>query len=422
MNWQKTFFIWLGLACAILTHAQYTTRAWSNNIKSVQIANYNRTPLYPVVNLADNESVVLTFDDLNTDAATYSYRVVHCNANWQKSTLQESEYMDGFFTNYIDQTETSFNTYFSYNHYELTLPNSNWQFKISGNYAIEVFQDNNQDSPVLTACFSVVDPQVTIAAQATARTNLSYQNTYQQVNIDVDYGQFSIKDPYNEVITVVEQNRRADNKVVLTQADYTQRNQLSYLNNPQLIFEAGNEYRVFDISSEKVLSERVESIDYFQPYFHATLYPDEIRSKRQYDYLQDVNGRYLVNVQFSDHSQTDGDYYFTHFSLPVEQPFWEQDVYIIGELTGNTLSADARMTYHPQKGRYEKTLLLKQGGYNYQYLVVPKGKTKGTLQPIEGNFWQTQNEYAIYVYYRPFGSKYDRLIGFSTTTANAPTY
>ena len=403
-------------------HAQYTTRSFASNIKSVQIANYDRNPLYPVIDLNSDEHVVLSFDDLNADAASYSYRITHCTALWQKSNLQESEYMNGFTINYIDQNETSFNTYFNYDHYALTLPNENCQITVSGNYVIEVFKDNEQDSPVLTACFSVVEPNINILPEATARTNISYQQTYQQVNIDIDYSQFDINDPYNEILVVVEQNRRQDNRVILTTPDYTGRNTMRFINNNQLIFEAGNEYRVFDISSEKVLSERVESIDYFKPYFHATLYPDELRSEHQYQYLEDVNGRYKINVQFSDQSQTDGDYYFTHFSLPIEQPFANQDVYLMGELTGNRIGADARMTYNPATRCYEKTLLLKQGGYNYLYLVAERNKLTGTLQPIEGNFWQTQNEYAIYVYHRPFGAKYEKLIGFSTVTTNSKTY
>lgn len=422
MNWLKTFLLLVGLAWMLPAHAQYTTRSFKSNIKSVQIANYSKYPLHPVVSLNEDEQLLLSFDDLSAEAATYSYRIVHCDANWQPSHLQESEYLDGFSTNYIDEVETSFNTYFTYNHYELPIPNANWRYKISGNYAIEVYQDNDDNKLVLTACFRVVDPQVSILAQATARTNISYQGNYQQVNIDVNYSDYSIKDPYNEVITVVTQNNRNDNLVVLTAPDYLERNKLRYLNNNKLIFEAGNQYRVFDISSEKILSERVESIDYFAPYYHATLFPDEIRSTKQYDYIQDVHGRYQVNVQFSDQSQTDGDYFFTHFSLPVDQPFFDQEVYLLGELTGNVLGADARMTYNAQKHCYEKTLLLKQGGYNYLYVTVPKDKRKCSLQPIEGNFWQTQNEYTVYVYHRPFGCKYDKLIGFSTVVANAATY
>jgi hypothetical protein len=330
--------------------------------------------------------------------------------------------MDGFFINYIDEVSTSSNTYFTYDHYRLTLPNDNWKFKISGNYAIEVFQDNDQERPVVTACFSVVDPKVNIHAQATARTNISYQKDFQQVNIDIDYSQYDIKDPLNEIWVEVTQNGRKDNRVLLSMADYIERQTLRYLNHPKLIFEAGNQYRVFDISSERILSDRIESIDYFKPYYHVTLFADEIRNNKQYDYIQDVHGRYMVNVQFSDYPDEEADYFFTHFSLPAEQPFWDSDVYIIGELTGNQLTPNGRMQYNAQKRQYEKTLLLKQGGYNYLYLVVPKQQAKGSLKPIEGNFWQTQNEYEIKVYHKPFGSKCDKLIGFTSITAGSSAY
>lgn len=423
MNWQKIFLFLFSLIGLSTVNAQiYSTRSWKENIKSVQIANYQRSPRYPVVDLESGEQITLTFDDLNSNATTYSYRVVHCSADWEKSTIQESEYMDGFFINYIDEVSTSSNTYFTYDHYRLTLPNDNWKFKISGNYAIEVFQDNDQERPVVTACFSVVDPKVNIHAQATARTNISYQKDFQQVNIDIDYSQYDIKDPLNEIWVEVTQNGRKDNRVLLSMADYIERQTLRYLNNPKLIFEAGNQYRVFDISSERILSDRIESIDYFKPYYHVTLFADEIRNNKQYDYIQDVHGRYMVNVQFSDYPDEEADYFFTHFSLPAEQPFWDSDVYIIGELTGNQLTPNGRMQYNAQKRQYEKTLLLKQGGYNYLYLVVPKQQAKGSLKPIEGNFWQTQNEYEIKVYHKPFGSKCDKLIGFTSITAGSSAY
>lgn len=419
MPLKKLTILALGWLCTFATYAQtYYTQSLKDNIKSVQIGNHYQSPVFPVVALGSDDKITLRFDDVLCNATTYSYRIVHCNANWQASSLQETEYMRGFSTNYIDSPAPSNSAYYAYDHYQLQLPNDDWQYTISGNYAIEVFDDNASDKPVLTACFSVVDPKVGIKATASARTYVSFQKDWQQVDIDIDYSQYDIKDPLNEIIVVVTQNGRTDNQATLTTADYNQQHTLRYLNNPKLLFEAGNQYRVFDISSERILSERIEEISYFKPYFHATLYPDENRRQQAYDFWQDVHGRYLVHVQFSDQSDLDADYFFTHFSLPVDEPFFNSEVYILGEFTDNKLGSKARMQYNPQKGQYEKTLLLKQGGYNYLYVVAPKGSSKASTLPIEGNHWQTQNEYDIKVYHRPFGSKSDKLIGFTTLIAN----
>ena len=420
---RKLLFILFTLCTSIVCAQTYNTESFKKNIKSVQINNYFKAPHYPVMSLEEDEFVTLKFDDLSNKEETYTYKIVHCNANWENSNLSESEYLDGFYTGYISPKSTSTNTYFPYSHYELNFPNEDSRPIISGNYAILIYEDNNE-LPILSACFSVVEPKVALKAQSTPLTVLSYKDSYQQVDIEVDYADYNISQPANEIKILVRQNQRTDNQVYLTDANYYEHKKFKYSNNKNLIFEAGNDYRSFDISSEYILSEQVESIEYFKPYFHATLYPDVYRKPKEFYYHPDVNGRYIVNLQNSWGSDSEADYYFTHFSLPAEEPFFNASVYIIGELTGNKLSSDGLMKYNPQTKAYEKDLLLKQGGYNYLYAVVPHGSTTTALYKnnntkvmdiVEGNAWETENEYAIYVYHRPFGSRYDKLIAFGST-------
>ena len=409
---------------ACIAHAQtYYTQSLKKNIKSVQINNYFKAPNYPVISLEEDEYVTLKFDDLSSKEEIYTYKIVHCSATWQSSNLSESEYLDGFYSGYISPKNSSTNTYFTYDHYELNFPNEDCKPTISGNYVILIYEDNNE-LPILSACFSVVEPKVALKAESTPLTVLSYKDTYQQVDIEVDYADYNISQPANEVKILVRQNQRTDNQVYLTDANYYEHKKFRYSNNKNLIFEAGNDYRSFDISSEYILSEEVESIEYFKPYFHATLYPDVFRKPREFYYHPDVNGRYIVNLQNSWDSDSEADYFFTHFSLPTEEPFFNANVYLIGEITGNKISNEGLMTYNPQTKAYEKDLLLKQGGYNYLYAVVPYGSTSTALyknnnikvmEAVEGNAWETENEYAIYVYHRPFGCRYDKLIAFGST-------
>jgi hypothetical protein len=425
---RKLLFILFSIVCASIgsatVYAQtYNTESLKKNIKSVQINNYFKAPNYPVISLEEDEFVTLKFDDLSNKEETYTYKIIHCTAEWKNSNLSESEYLDGFYTGYISPKNTSTNTYFPYCHYELNFPNEDCKPLISGNYAILIYEDNN-DLPILSACFSIVEPKVALNASATPLTVLSYKDTYQQVDIEVDYADYNISQPANELKILVRQNQRIDNQVILSDANYYEHKKVRFQNNKNLIFEAGNDYRSFDISSEYILSEQVESIEYFNPYFHATLYPDVFRKPKEYYYHPDVNGRYIVNLQNSWDSDSEADYYFTHFKLPVEEPFFNAQVYIIGEITGNKLSNEGLMKYNPQTKAYEKDLLLKQGGYNYLYAVVPYGFTSTALSKtnntqimgtVEGNAWETGNEYAIYVYHKPFGCRYDKLIAFSTT-------
>lgn len=421
-------FILFSIICAstgsATIYAQtYNTQSFKQNIRSVQIYNYFQKPYYPIISLDDNEAVTLKFDDLSNKEETYTYKIVHCNAMWESSNLSESEYLDGFYTGYISPKSTSTNTYFPYSHYELNFPNEDCRPTISGNYVILIYEDNNE-LPILSACFSVVEPKVALKAEVTPLTVLSYKDTYQQVDIEVDYADYNISQPTNEIKILVRQNQRLDNQVYITDANFYEHKKFRFVNNRNLLFESGNDYRSFDISSVYVLSDQVESIEYFQPYYHATLYPEVYRKPKEVYYHPDVNGRYIVNLQNSWESDSEADYFFTHFNLPAEEPFFNAEVYIIGELTGNKLSKEGLMTYNPQTKSYVKDLLLKQGGYNYLYAVVPYG-SKSTavnkngstkiMETIEGNAWETENEYSIYVYHRPFGSRYDKLVAFGST-------
>ncbi|OQA91953.1 MAG: hypothetical protein BWY27_00437 [Bacteroidetes bacterium ADurb.Bin234] len=411
------------IACMILTYSfadniVYETKSLNKNIKTVQIENFSRKPYYPIIELGGKDKVTLSFDDLSPEINTYSYSIIHCNADWTKSKLNEFQYLNGFDGGFIRNYESSVNTYFPYTHYTLTFPNEDVTCTISGNYIISVYPDNDKDNPVLTARFMVVESLVQINCTVSPITDISYKKDYQQMELSIDYPDYAINQPSTELKVIVQQNRRTDNQAVLTQPSFYEQHKINYKLNKNLIFEAGNEYREFDISSTRVISRQIESIAYFKPYYHATLYPDIIKSNKEYEYWQDIAGRYIINVQNSDYSETEGDYFFTHFSLAMEIPYLSGEIYILGDITGNRFDDNSRMQYNYQTGSYEKTLLLKQGGYDYMYAFVPFGEKKGSTKEIEGNKWETDNEYIVYVYHHPFGSIYDRLIGYQIVYSN----
>jgi hypothetical protein len=57
-------------------------------------------------------------------------------------------------------------------------------------------------------------------------------------------------------------------------------------------------------------------------------------------------------------------------------------------------------------------MLLKQGFYNYQYVFVKDGKQAYSFEEVEGNSYETENLYSIYIYHRTQGKYYDRLVGY----------
>lgn len=109
-------------------------------------------------------------------------------------------------------------------------------------------------------------------------------------------------------------------------------------------------------------------------------------------------------------SNIEADYVVAHFALEMPELI-NTDIFLDGDFTYRRFSPESRMIYNPATNCYEKNLLLKQGAYNYQYLAVPTGSMQGKTSIVEGNFYQTINEYIVMVYHRPPGSRYDRLVG-----------
>lgn len=388
------------------------TQSLSDNIHSVQIENYAKSPYYPMFELGSNEFVTLKFDDLNPEINTYGYKIIHCNSKWQPDDMSESQYIDGFTGSYIEY-EQSINTFVPYTHYKLTFPNEEASPTISGNYIIFVYNTEEPEKAVLTARFMVVESHVALKCSITGKTDIDVEKTHQQVNITIDYPEYEINQPASELKLIVTQNNRLDNVVTVEAPSFYERHSINYKMNQNLIFDAGNEFRTFDISSKYVLDHNVKSFEYFEPFYHVTLFPSAIKAGGPYESWQTVSGRYIINYQdATTDPDLEADYAFVHFSLPVENPFLDGKVYIMGELTGYKFNKASQMDYNYESGAYEKVLFLKQGGYNFLYAYLPNHHSTASMAPLEGDFWQTLNEYAVYVYYKPFGSLYERLIGY----------
>lgn len=406
---------WLltALCClpAVLNGQTYRTRILQPDYKTLQVNLTENWLAPPVIELENDRQIEISFDQLSHDVHYLSYSIVHCNADWTPSGLSELEYIDGFNTNPVEYAEPSFNTYIPYTHYKIALPNESVRFLVSGNYAVRVYPENQPDRPVLYACFSVVDNRVGIAATVTSRTDVGYNRGHQQVNFTVSHPQYPIRDPYSELKIIVTQNNRRDNEAVVKAPTYVGRNELVYEHNRDLIFEAGNEYRRFEMVSVRYAGLGVERIRFYDPFYHVTLFPATLRAGGNYTYDQTQFGRFYIRRSDAEDNELEADYFIVHFTLDYENPFIEGSIYINGELTHDIFDESSKMVYNFDTRRYEKEMMLKQGLYNYLYLFVPTGKTEGSPGLIEGNYYETMNEYMIKVYHRPQSERYDRLIG-----------
>jgi hypothetical protein len=397
----------------------YSDKIFKKEIKTVQIYRLGSELSDPTI-LLGLEQLKLSFDELSNEAKTYHYTFIHCDADWQESEIYQAEYLKGFPTNQIYDYTFSFNTSYEYVHYSVIFPNEDVHLLKSGNYIIKVFEDLNENNPILIRRFRVSEQIVNIIPTVKFPINSALRNSMQQLDVRIEHKNLDIVNPAKEIKMVVQQNGRQDNIATHIPNVFVRQNEIAYEYQKELLFEGGNEYRWLDIRSIRFLSEQVKSTDMFYPYYHTDLFTDKVRNKTPYFYKQDSNGKYVVSVREYDNPDIDADYTFVHFSLPMPTPMLDGDIYVLGALTNWETQPSNLMRYNFDTMQYELTLLLKQGFYNYQYLFVPKNETKGSLEFIEGSYSIAENDYQIFVYFRGPSDYYDRLVGTQIVNSLKP--
>ena len=397
-----------------LSAQQYETKAYKNTVKTMRTSlKGDRQQDFPVIAL-DDGTITFSFDELNGEIHNYNYTLVHCDADWTASSLNSMEWADGFVTNEITDADISANTTQQYVHYSLTVPNADVSLKASGNYALIVHEAENPENVVCVFCFYVSEQAVAVLGSVTSETRKEIKK---ELQFDVLQGRYPMRDASTEMKVMVMQNSRPDTRVWL-QPTFISAGKFSYKNNDALVFEGGAEYHSIDFSSRFSYGEGIEKIRFYDPYYHVELMPDDPKSTAPYEFMNDVNGRYVINVQEWDDDDFTSDYYFVHFFVPMPSPLFGGKLYVLGDFNHNHLDENSRMIYNAQLQGYERTILLKQGGYNYTYAFVPKGSDKATLQNVEGSHWETENEYQVFVYYRGFGERYDHLLCVTVISSN----
>ena len=406
-------FIVLLFACISHMHAQTHTRTYNENIRTLRVERQVLLLENGIVDGSNPDNTLhISFDEMSHDVHFYTYTVEMLHSN-----LLSNEYLQGFTTRDITEYDHSMNTSREYTHYRFDFPNEDMALTQSGDYQLTIYEDGNPDNRIAQVQFRVVDPLVKIDARVRTNTDKEFNGRYQQVDIDVNTSALDIRDP-KEIRIVVTQNNRKDNAVYLSQPTFVEPNRLRYINQQTLIFEAGNEYHHVDAFSCFYGGYGIDRVYHEMGDYNALLFPNEV-AKGEYIHEFDSDGRFVVNAERTNDSDTEAEYMWVHWTLPVEKPWLDGALYIGGDIFENELSLRNRMQYDAEAKCYWLTALVKQGGYDYQYWFSGKGtQNKTTTQRVDGSYWQTENEYAVYVYWRPFGARHDRLVGVKVFKSN----
>lgn len=403
----------LTLLVAAVSHAADTmTGIFNPSFKSLQVHLENNPLSPPVMVPGTGDRLVISFDEIAEDRRYMRYSVTHCDARWQPSGLVDSEVVEGFNIGDVDDYQYSQMTLTHYVHYRIVIPNDQMQLKISGNYLLRVYPENDPDDTLLQVRFMVSEQEVGTSATVTSITDIDYNASHQQLSLSIDASRLPVQNLFSDLTVVISQNGRMDSEVLLPHPSRVSGSTAIYEHLPQLIFPAGNEYRRFEASSVTYPGMRVDDITFYDPFYHVTLTTDVPRADGQYVYDQTQHGRFFIREYNSSQSDIEADYVAVHFNLDMPR-LRDADIFLDGDFTCRRFDPESLMTYNEATGMYENTMLLKQGAYNYQYLTVPRGAPQGNTATVEGDFYPTVNEYIIKIYYRQPGQRYDRLVGYN---------
>lgn len=382
------------------------------SIRSVQLFRDGWSLSYPVIDLNGKVNLVLKFDDLSTEIRDYHFRIIHCDSDWYPSSIAESEYIEGYFQNQIEDYEYSFNTYTNYIHYSLKIPNDDIRFILSGNYAIVVYEGFDEENIAFIKRFMVAEKIVGVETDIKRPVLSMYRNNSQQVNTSLQYSSLKIEDPFNDIRLVILQNGRWDNRNSDLKPLFDRNETLIYDYQSENLFPGGSEFRWFEIKSMRYLSPYIKSVEFENNRHHATLFPAENRANSNYFYDEDLNGKFYPEIQEEDNNDTEADYIEVSFELPMAAPMVDGNFYIFGALTNWLMNESNQMEYDFNTKSYKKTLLLKQGYYNYMFAFKAENGNIAEMQYTEGNHYETENDYIFLVYYKGSSSRYERLVGY----------
>lgn len=371
---------------------------------------------FPVLYLHGEKFMRMEFDELGNEYHNYNFKIIHCNRDWQQSILNDFEFLEGYNEFFVENYELSLNTRTSYIHYTLDVP----RLKVSGNYVLMVYRNQNQSDAVIFRRFVVYDNPVSVKLEPKFPLDPALRNTGQQIDFMVNYGDYPIYNPVQMISVVLRQNGRWDNAITELKPMFI-RDDLKILDyhfyNNENLFPGLNEYRAIDLRSFRFNGQNIASIRFDNQKVEARVMPEGPRKQSgALSQWIDANGRFVIENLETKRGAVEADYIETTFSFePAFEP--EGDIYLFGLFSGWRLLPEFKLKKAERGKRYETMLKLKQGFYNYSYVLADPGmKTDEVF--FEGSYCQTENIYDVLVYFRPIGARYDHLIGYSVTDYN----
>ncbi len=377
------------------------------HIKTVSFVQNNQN-VVPIFELG--EPFQVQFDDLYGNDASYFYEIIHCDYNWKPSDIQKIEYIEGMDNQRILESENSFNTLQTYSHYRLSFPNSSLQIKISGNYMLKILNEDREI--VFSRKFIIYENLASVPIQIRRPRTVQLMNLKHNLEFTIKSKEINFQNALKNVKTLLIQNGKFQTAITNVAPQFTIGNELVYKYDAPTQFWAGNEFHFFDNKEIRFPSNTIARVDSQKEIYTAYLFTNDARGNKDYYFWEDTNGNFVIRRLFAENNEVDADYSWINFSLSAPN-FRSSDgaIYVTGMFNNYALTPENKMEFNTDKGIYEKAILIKQGFTNFEYSVVKPDGTLDEENAIDGNYFQTENEYIVLVYYKENTDRYERIIG-----------
>ena len=393
----------------------YENKNYLDAIRTVQFFPAGEEGNLPILTLGTADKLLVSFDDLRGDVRNYYFSIEHCDANWQPSRLHAMDYATGFNEDSIEDYRTSQGTFQKYTHYSFSFPNEYIAPKVAGNYLLKVYEDADKDRLVLTRKFYVVRPLIQVDTKIGPSLRAQNRLSHQKLDVVIRSSAVSMSNPHRDVQVHVLQNQREDNMQVLTKPMFMSNEEVKYNSSETLDFRGNNEFRYLDIRSTKSASAQVLSLD-ADTAVHATLFPDRDNSHSVYGSTYDENGKFFIrNMDHADENYQ-SDYAYVTFSLQTNQSP-DGDIYVVGGFNNYNRTDENRLRFDEESQSWQVTLPLKQGLYDYEYVVQTRDGQVLT-DAFSNSFFDTGNDYLVLVYHRRTGTYWDEILGVGKISIN----
>ena len=403
---QKYLFILILSLGATCLSAQEVEVNPPYHIKTISFVQGNQN-VVPIVLLGD--SFQLQFDDLHGTEDNYYYHITHCDYDWKPSQLSINEYLVGFNDQRIINYSNSFNTLQIYSHYDVSFPNKFTQLKVSGNYVISILNEDRE--VVFSRKLIVYEELVSVPVQVKRARTIKDLDFKHNLDFSIKSTVINFQSPLTNVKVLLMQNGKFNNAISNIKPMYTIGNDLIYKYDAETQFWAGNEYYFFENKVIQAANNSISRVDSNSGLYNSYLYTNTARKNVPYTYFPDINGNYVVKNLNAENNAIEADYAWVYFTLVAPSYVGKKDIFVTGMFNNNQLSAENKMDYNDKKGLFEKAIMVKQGFTNYNYTVTNLQKQIDGDDSVDGNFYQTENNYFAIIYYRENNQRYDRIIG-----------